>query len=103
MQTRPTVAAAKTRTAAADAAGAMRRRLQWQRPNEQAPYSAVSTGQAEAPYGTELYQQQRTMSMLWCFLHVYDVYVVNACAGYRGGLVMAVWNLLGARLGSRAN
>ena len=72
--------------------------------------TAEDNWQAEAPFGTDLYcadlygadQQQRTKSRQWCFLHVH-VYVVNACAGYRRGLVMAVHHPLGARLGIRAN
>ena len=67
--------------------------------------TAEDNWQADAPFGTDLYgadQQQRTKSRQWCFLHVH-VYVVNACAGYRGGLVMAVHHPLGARLGIRAN
>ncbi len=73
---------------------------------------AEDNWQAEAPVGTNLYgaladlygadQQQRTKSSQWCFLHVH-VYVVNECAGYRGGLVMAVHHPLGARLGIRAD
>ena len=72
--------------------------------------TAEDNWQAEAPFGTDLYgadlygadQQQRTKSRQWCFLHVH-VYVVNACAGYRGGLDMAVHHPLDARLGIRAN
>jgi hypothetical protein len=74
--------------------------------------TAEDNWQAEAPFGTNLYgaladlygadQQQRTKSSQWCFLHVH-VYVVNACAEYRRGLVMAVYHPLGARLGIRAN
>ena len=72
--------------------------------------TAEDNWQAEAPFGTDLYgadlygagQPQRTKSRQWCFLHVH-VYVVNACAGYRGGLDMAVHHPLDARLGIRAN
>ena len=73
--------------------------------------TAEDNWQAESPFGADLYgadlygadQQQRTKSRHKCFLHVHDVYVVNACAGYRGGLVMAVHHPLGALIGIRAN
>jgi hypothetical protein len=105
-QTR-TAAAAQTRTAVEDAAGAMRRRLKRQRPNEQAPYGAHShcserhcrlkhhskrQTHHSAQTRTDLYgadQQQRKEWINFFVLYVH-VYVVNACAGYRRGLDMAV-------------
>ena len=96
----------------------MRRRLERQRPNEQAPYGAHSHCSEQhcrlkhhskrqthhsAQTRTDLYgadQQQRKEWINFFVLYVH-VYVVNACAGYRGGLDMAVHQPSRAHLARR--